>query len=105
MAAPYKLVRLVRTSTSEVYLLWDENNRLGQVDLHFADGLIHGTIILEQALERDEIEALIAQLDDDVVSSYLPDFEREDFIVNVFLGEEIMSFSDTEDDDTSTEDE
>jgi len=104
MAAPYKLVRLVRTTSSEVYLLWDQTSRVGQVDLHFADGLIHGTIILEQALEREEIEALIEQLDDDVVSSYLPDFEREDFIVNVFLGEEVMSFSDTEDEDTGTED-
>lgn len=95
----YKLVRLVRTAYSEVYLLWDDDVRVGQVDLHYAEGLVHGTIIVEQQLSREQIEALISQLDEDVVSSYLPDFEREDFFVNVYAGEEILSFSDTDDDD------
>jgi hypothetical protein len=94
----YKLVRLVRTSSSEVSRLRDGLNRRGQVDLHYADGLVHGTIILEQTLDRAAIDALISQLDEDVVSSYLPDFEREDFFVNVFTGEELLSYSDTEDD-------
>ena len=93
----YKLVRLVRTPSSEVYLIWDTVARVGQVDLHYADGLVHGTIILEQTLDRTAIDALISQLDEDVVSSYLPDFEREDFFVNVFTGEELLSYSDTED--------
>lgn len=97
--ADYKLVRLVRTATSEVYLVWEDSARIGQVDLHYADGLVHGTVILEQNLDREQIEGLIAQLDEDVVSSYLPDFEREDFFVNVFRGEEILSYSDAEDDD------
>jgi hypothetical protein len=99
----YKLVRLVRTPSSEVYLIWDDATRVGQVDLHYADGLVHGTIILEQTLERSRIEALISQLDEDVVSSYLPDFEREDFFVNVFAGEEILSYSDTEEDEGDEE--
>lgn len=100
MAAPYKLVRLIRTPSSEVYLLWDDGERVGQADIHYAEGLVHCTIVVEQDLTREEIDALIAQLDDDVVSSYLPDFEREDFFVNVFSGEEILSYSDTEDDET-----
>jgi hypothetical protein len=40
-----------------------------------------------------ERQELLAQLDDDVVSSYMPVFEREDFIVVIFRGEEIESFS------------
>ncbi|NUP98856.1 MAG: hypothetical protein HUU35_03255 [Armatimonadetes bacterium] len=105
MPSTYKLVRLIRTASSECYLIWDNDNRVGQADIHYAEGLVHCTIILEQTLEREGVEALIEQLDDDVVSSYLPDFEREDFFVNVFSGEEILSYSDTEDDDTDTEDE
>ncbi|MBI5833582.1 MAG: hypothetical protein HZB16_14880 [Armatimonadetes bacterium] len=99
----FKLVRLVRTPSSEVYLIWDEQTRLGQVDLHYADGLVHGTVILEKQVEREQIEALIGQLDEDIVSSYLPDFEREDFFVNVFTGEEILSYSDNDDDETEDE--
>lgn len=101
MATGYKLVRLIRTPSSEVYLLWDDGARVGQVDVHYAEGLVHCTIILEQELSTEAIESLVAQLDDDVVSSYLPDFEREDFLVNVFSGEEILSYSDTEDDDST----
>lgn len=97
--ADYKLVRLVRTPSSEVYLMWQGAARMGQVDIHYADGLVHVTVILEQALDRPGIEALIGQLDDDVISSYLPDFEREDLFVNVYTGEEILSYSDGEDDD------
>ncbi|MBI2301600.1 MAG: hypothetical protein HYU66_22080 [Armatimonadetes bacterium] len=98
--ADYKLVRLVRTPSSEVYLMWQGTARMGQVDIHYADGLVHVTVILEQVLDRAGIEALIGQLDDDVISSYLPDFEREDLFVNVYTGEEILSYSDGEDDDT-----
>jgi hypothetical protein len=100
----YRLVRLVRSSSSEVYLMWDGPTRIGQADLHYAEGLVHATLILEQPLERSVIEELIDQLDDDVVSSYLPDFEREDFFVNVFAGEEILSYSDAEDEDEDDED-
>jgi hypothetical protein len=95
----FKLVRLVRTPHSEIYLIWEKEDRLGQVDLHYANGIVHATIILEEPLDKDEIDRLIDQLDDDIVSSYLPDFEREDFLVNVFVGEEILSYSEVEKDE------
>jgi hypothetical protein len=41
-----------------------------------------------------EEEDLLAQIDDDVVSSYLPRFEREDFVAHVFRGEEISRYTD-----------
>ena len=96
MVDEFKIVRLVRTPSSEVYLIWDGDDRLGQVDLHYAEELVHATVILEEPLAREEVEELIQQLDEEVVSSYLPDFEREDFLVNVFVGEEILSYSEDE---------
>ena len=39
----YKLIRLVRTQSSEVYLIWDDDRRIGQIDLHYAHDTIHGT--------------------------------------------------------------
>jgi hypothetical protein len=41
-----------------------------------------------------EEEELLAQIDDDIVSSYLPRFEREDFVAHVFRGEEITRYTD-----------
>lgn len=93
----FKLVRLLRTPSSEIYLIWDEEDRVGQVDLHYAQEIVHATIILEEHLTPEEVDELISQIDEDVVSSYLPDFEREDFLVTVFMGEEVVSYSDAED--------
>ena len=77
----YRLSRLVRTQSSEIFLIWDEDRRIGQLDLHFAieSRTIHATLVLEADLPVTVEEELLAQIDDDIVSSYLPSFEREDF--------------------------
>ena len=93
MAGPYRLSSLVRTVSSEIYVIWEEDRRIGQVHLHYAHEIIHASILLEVDLSVTEEEALLAGLDEDVVSSYLPSFEREDLLVTVFRAEEISSFS------------
>lgn len=91
----YRLSRLVRTQSSEVFLIWEEDRRIGQLDLHYAHTTIHATLVLEADLPVNTEEELLAQIDDDVVSSYLPSFEREDFLVTVFRGEEISTYNDS----------
>jgi hypothetical protein len=90
----FKLTRLVRTQTSEIYLIWEGERRVGQVDLHFAHDTIHATIVFESDLSVSDEEELLAQIDDDIVSSYMPRFEREDFVAHVFRGEEISRYTD-----------
>jgi hypothetical protein len=90
---PFHLVRSLRTLSSEVYLIWSGEQRIGQVDIHYADTTVHATIMLEADLLPEQQQELFAQLDDDVVSSYMPVFQREDFIMVVFRGEETESFS------------
>jgi hypothetical protein len=90
----FKLTRLVRTESSEIYLIWDGDKRMGQVDLHYAHDTIHATIVFESDLTVSDEEELLAQIDDDIVSSYMPRFEREDFVAHVFRGEEISRYTD-----------
>jgi len=90
---PFHLVRSLRTLSSEVYLIWLGERRIGQVDIHYADSTVHATLLLEAHLAPEQQQELFAQLDEDVVSSYMPVFEREDFIVVIFRGEEVESFS------------
>ncbi len=94
MESRFKFTRIVRTPSSEVYLIWDGGRRLGQVDLHYAQDTIHATVLCEAELSVGEEEELLAQIDDDIVSSYLPRFEREDFVAHVFRGEEITRYTD-----------
>ena len=93
-----KLVRVVRTDTSEVFIIWQDDTRLGQVDIHYGRDLVHATLVLEKDLDADQQSDLVDQLDQDVVTSHLPQFAREDFLVTVFRGTELESFSDGEPD-------
>ncbi len=45
-------------------------------------------------MEVSDEEELLAQIDDDIVSSYMPRFEREDFVAHVFRGEQISRYTD-----------
>ena len=96
MDGRFRLTRLVRTNSSEIYLIWEENNRVGQLDLHFAHDTIHATLILESGLSVTSELELRQQIDEDIVSSYLPSFDRNDFLVTVFRGEEISSYTDSQ---------
>ena len=91
----FRLTRLVRTSSSEIYLIWEEDHRVGQLDLHYAHDTIHATLILEAVLSVASEEELRRQIDEDIVSSYLPSFDRNDFLITVFRGEEISSYTDS----------
>lgn len=91
--ARFRLVRLVRTASSEIYVIWDDSRRVGQVDLHYGDDTIHATVVFEAAVSEDEQQELYSQIDEDIVSSYLPSFQREDLIFTVFRGQEVDSFS------------
>lgn len=98
MNGQYKFVRLVRTGSSEIYVVWEGENRIGQLDLHYAGDIIHGTLILEMEIPTSQEEELLTQIDQDVVSSYRPSFDREDFLVTVYRGEEISTYTDAQND-------
>lgn len=89
----FRMSRLVRTVASEIFVMWDGETRVGQLHLHYAHDTIHAALLLEVDLTVTEEEDLLDTIDEDIVSSYLPSFEREDFLVTVFRAEEISSFS------------
>lgn len=83
-----RITRLVRTGTSEIYLLWMKGDRVGQADIHYADATIYATVLLEKPEVIDQ-DALVAQIDDEVISSYSARFERENFVVTIFQAHEV----------------
>lgn len=89
----FRLSRLVRTRTSEVYVIWDQETRAGMIHLHYAHDVIHAAILLEIEFAVQDEELLLEMIDEDIVSSYMPSFEREDFYVTIYRAEETSSFS------------
>jgi hypothetical protein len=95
MDLDFSYIRLARTESSESYVVWgrrkgsDSKSRIGFLELHFERRVAHGTLIIENELSSEVLGKLISQLDDELVN-----YEREDFIVSVYLGEEVGYYSD-----------
>ena len=94
MHSRFRLMRLVKTEGSEVYVIWEENDRVGQIDIHYARETVHATLVLEKDLSITSEKELLEQIDQDAVSSYLPIFERDNLLVTVYRGEEINTYMD-----------
>ncbi len=108
MHSRFRLMRLVRTDSSEIYVIWEGEERVGQIDLHYARETIHATLILETNLSITSEKELLEQIDQDVVSSYLPIFERDNLLISIYRGEEINTYTDPhatlDDDEEEVED-
>ena len=85
--------RHFRTPSSEGYYLVRGQTRIGMVDLHFTSTTVHGTLIVEQEMDRDALAQLIERIDEDLVLS--ADTPRDDFLVSVYTGKEVGFFNDT----------
>lgn len=85
--------RHFRSPSSEGYYIMRGKTRVGMIDLHFTATTVHGTLLVEQEFERDELGKLIEQIDEDLVLS--ADTARDDFLISVYQGKEVGFFNDT----------
>jgi hypothetical protein len=84
--------RQYRTANSEGYLIFIGPDRLGRLELHYTPTVVYGTVLVERELEEDDILDLIEQADDELVLT--ADVSREDFVVSVYQGREVGTYSD-----------
>lgn len=94
----FRFVRVVRTANSEQYILWNDETRLGQIDIHYNLDLINATLVLEKEMDVTAQNALIDQIDEEIITSYLPQFERENFLITIYQGKELEPYADGEPD-------
>jgi hypothetical protein len=100
---PYRFEREARTPYSEVFVIEnDEGSEVGRVDIHLTPSVAYATLCVVESLTEDDIQDLIAQIDERVVMTADP--YREDFVVTVWAGRESGVYSD-EDEDEDEEDE
>lgn len=96
--------RQYRTAHSEGYLMFEGSDRLGRIELHFTPTVVYGTMVVEREMEEDDILDLIEQADDELVLT--ADVPREDFVVSVYQGRDLGTYSDEyfEEDDEEDDD-
>lgn len=88
----YIFERECRTPFSEAYIVLQGQQPLGKVDLHFTPSVVHATLCVSSSLNEEDIRHLIEAIDDEIVAT--ADVPRDDFIVNVYQGEDMGVYSD-----------
>jgi hypothetical protein len=88
----FSFEREVRTPYSEAYTIRENDRTVGRIDIHFADGLVHLSVAVDESLTQDAIQEIIDTVDEDMVDAV--GISREGFVVHVFQGRETGVFSD-----------
>ncbi len=90
----FSFEREVRTPYSEAYTIREDDRPVGRVDIHFANGVVHLSVAVDESLTQDAIQEIIDTVDEDMVDAV--GIDREGFVVHVFQGRETGVFSDDE---------
>jgi hypothetical protein len=94
----YTYERDVRTPHSEAYTIEIDGEPIGRVDLHFAAStVVQATLCVPEEYDEDDIQDLIADIDERLVLSH--DDDRADFVVTVWRGSQAGIYSEDEDED------
>lgn len=92
----YTFDRESRTPYSECYVIEEEGDAVGRVDIHFTpSGVVHATLCVPQDFDENDIEELVAEVDERLVLSALP--FRDDLAVTVWRGTHAGVYSEEDD--------
>ena len=88
----FSFEREVRTPYSEAYTIREDDRTVGRIDIHFANGVVHLALAVDESLTQDAIQEIIDTVDEDMVDAV--GISRQEFVVHVFQGRETAVFSD-----------
>jgi len=98
----YRFERECRTPYSEVYNVFEGDDVLGRIDLHFTTASVYGSLVVVESVTEDDVHELISVIDEELVMSADP--YRTNFVVQVYQGRELGIFSDLDSDDDDDDD-
>ena len=101
--AEYRFERECRTPHSEAYIVLEDENPVGRIDLHFTPSIVHATLNVAESVTQDDIHDMIETIDQELVMS--ADAGCEDFVVVVYQGREVGTFSAQDFEDEEEEEE
>ena len=87
----FQFERESRTAESESFSILSDDNEIGRVDIHYGQDVVSATLCVPDDYSEDNIQELIAEVDERLVMTAHP--FREDFIVNVWLGRQAGVYS------------
>ena len=96
--------REARTPHSEIFTIWEDESRVGRIDLHYPGqgAQVHATLCTTGDASEERIQELIDAADERLVMT--ADAFREDFIVTVWKGTYAGTYTDSDEDEDEDED-
>ncbi|MEX0786373.1 MAG: hypothetical protein WD939_07050 [Dehalococcoidia bacterium] len=87
----FQFDRESRTPSSEVYIIFADDAEIGRADLHYGEDVASATLCVPENFSEDDIQELIAEVDERLVMTAKP--YREDFVATVWLGRQAGVYS------------
>ncbi|MDP6665792.1 MAG: hypothetical protein QF357_00160 [Dehalococcoidia bacterium] len=88
---PFYFEREVRTANGECYTIFEEGKSVGRLDLHFVPGIVHGTLVVSEALTQEAIQEIMNMIDEDLTDAI--GVERDDLVIHVHQGRDLGVFT------------
>lgn len=89
--AKFNFERECRTPFSECYTVLENDAPVGRVDIHFAEGVVHATLAVNEGLTSERIQELVDTVDGELVDAV--GITRQEIIVHVHQGRDLGVFS------------
>lgn len=83
--------REARTSYSECYLVLENEDNVGRLDIHYSNPVIHVTLNVNESLTQDRIQTLVNTMDEELLDSV--GITRQELIIHVHQGRDLGVFS------------
>ena len=87
----FQFEREARTPHSESFIIYADEKEIGRVDVHYSTDMAHATLCVPDDFSEDQIQELIAEIDERLVMTAEP--FREDVIVTVWIGRQAGVYS------------
>ena len=89
--AKYQFERECRTEYSECYTVVEDEQFVGRLDLHYADGVIHSSLSVIERMTTEDIQELLDVMEGQLLDSV--GIPRQEMIIHVHQGRDIGVWS------------
>lgn len=83
--------RECRTPASECYTIFEDEEEVGRLDLHFTPTVVHASLFVHERLTQEAIQEIINVIDEELLDAV--GINREEFIVHIHQGRDLGVFS------------
>jgi hypothetical protein len=89
--AKYDFQRETRTPHSECYIVMQDDNVIGRLDLHFADPVVHATLNVDEIVTSDGVQDIIDDIEAELLDAV--GIRRQEIIIHVHQGRDLGVYS------------